>query len=109
MTGLALVQLPEIAGDAPARVRALIGLALLVACAWSLSTARDRVSWRVVGWGLGLQLAFALVVLRTPLGVAFFERINTLVAGLMAYGDEGSRFIFGNLIADVVPVGTVSD
>jgi len=104
--GLVLLQTPDLAGDAPARLRASVGFAVLVACGWALSGARDRISWRLVGWGLGLQIAFALVVLRTPVGVAFFDRVNGVVSELMAYGDQGGGFIFGNLIGDQVPVGT---
>jgi hypothetical protein len=50
---------------APERLRALAGLVLLMGVAYALSTDRRRVSWRVVAWGLGLQLLFALLVLRT--------------------------------------------
>ena len=89
------------------RVRAASGLCLLVALAWGLSTHRRQVSWRLVVWGIGLQIAFALVVLRTPVGVAFFDWMNGLVNAVLGYAEVGGRFVFGNLVSDNVPVGTL--
>lgn len=96
-------------GVAPARMRACVGLVLLVGVAWTLSTARHRISWRLVGWGLGLQIAFALLVLRTPVGVAFFEWVNGLVEATLAYSEAGGAFIFGELTTNEAPVGTVGE
>jgi concentrative nucleoside transporter, CNT family len=86
-----------------------VGLALFLGLAWALSKDRRSISWRVVAWGVGLQLAFALVVLRTPAGVALFEWLNTVVHAVLGYGEEGGRFVFGNLVSDQVPVGTAPD
>lgn len=102
-----LFQDPSFAATTPARLRALVGAGLLIALAWSLSTDRAKISWRVIGWGLGLQLAFAVLVLQTPFGVTFFDWMNGLVRALLGYAEQGGRFIFGNLVSDNVPVGTV--
>ena len=90
-----------------ARLRALVGLGLLIAVAWALSSKRAQISWKLVGWGLGLQVAFALLVLRTPLGVAMFDGLNHVVHAVLGYGTEGARFVFGNLIGNEVPVGSL--
>lgn len=81
-------------------------MVVLVGAAWALSRDRRAVSWRLVAWGLGLQLAFALLVLRTPVGLAFFQGVNGVVEALLGYAEEGGRFVFGNLVSDHVPVGT---
>ena len=96
---------PSFLAADPARLRAALGAVLIVMIAWTLSTDRSKISWRVVGWGLGLQFAFAGLVLQTPLGVAFFEWMNGLVSALLGYAEEGGRFLFGNLVSDNVPVG----
>ncbi|MGY8779196.1 MAG: NupC/NupG family nucleoside CNT transporter [Longimicrobiales bacterium] len=90
-----------------ARLRALVGLGLLIAVAWALSSKRTQISWKLVGWGLGLQVAFALLVLRTPLGVAMFDGLNHVVHAVLGYGTEGARFVFGNLVGNEVPVGSI--
>lgn len=87
------------------RLRSLLGLVLLVVLAWAVSTDRRVVHWRVVFWGLGLQVLLAFVVLRTPAGAAFFEGMNHAVEDVLRHAEEGARFVFGDLIYDNVPVG----
>ncbi len=77
------------------RLLSFVGLFGLVGLAWLASERRDRFPWRLVFWGLGLQLAFALFVLRTPLGLALFEGVNEGVGRLLQFADEGARFLFG--------------
>jgi CNT family concentrative nucleoside transporter len=98
---------PSFLDAGPARLRAAMGAVLIVTVAWTLSTERSKISWRLVAWGLVLQFAFAGLVLQTPLGVAFFDWVNGLVSALLTYGEEGGRFIFGNLVSNNVPVGVV--
>ena len=98
---------PSFLAAGPARLRAAMGAVLIVTVAWTLSTERSKISWRLVAWGLVLQFAFAGLVLQTPLGVAFFDWVNGLVSALLTYAEEGGRFIFGNLVSNNVPVGVV--
>lgn len=91
------------------QLRAALFLAMLVGLGWLLSTARDRISWRVVAWGIGLQVAFALLILRTSLGVAAFDQLNHVVHAILGYGVEGGRFVFGGLVSNEVPVGALED
>lgn len=44
----------------------MFGLAVLLAIGWAFSHHRDRVDWRLVFTGLGLQIVFALFVLGGP-------------------------------------------
>ena len=99
------LQDPAVSSATPARLRGALAAILIVGLAWALSTDRRKVSWRVVAWGLGLQVIFAFVVLRTPVGIAFFDSVNGIVRALLGYAEQGGRFIFGNLVSDNVPVG----
>ncbi len=87
------------------RARSLVGLVLLTALAWVLSVDRRKIPWRVVLWGMGLQLLAAFVVLKTPLGERAFDLLNDAVVALLGYTMDGARFVFGNLVGDNVPVG----
>jgi CNT family concentrative nucleoside transporter len=89
------------------RLRSLVGLVALAGIAWALSTDRRRVPWRVVMWGIGLQLLFALFILKTPAGAALFDTAGALVVGLLGFTLDGASFVFGNLVYDTVPVGVV--
>ncbi len=94
------------AGSSPwSRVRSGVGVLVLVGLAWMVSTRRARAPWRLVAWGVGLQLLFAFLVLGTPVGVAFFEGVNGVVRALLGFALDGGRFVFGNLVGDNVPVG----
>lgn len=105
------VGVPDGVGDTALvdRLRSVVGLVVLLGIAWALSTDRKRVPWRVVGWGLSLQLAFAIVILKTPIGAGAFDAAGAVVTGLLGYTQEGASFVFGNLGADVVPVGVVGE
>jgi CNT family concentrative nucleoside transporter len=80
-----------------ARATAVLGLLVMVGLAWLLSVDRRRVPWRVVAWGIGLQLLLGVLLLRSAAGRVFFLGVNDAVAGLLGYADEGVRFLFGPL------------
>lgn len=87
------------------RLRAVLGLLLLGLIAWSLSSDRRRIPWRIVIWGLALQFGFALFILKTPMGAGIFDVLNTLVVALLGFTVQGASFIFGDLVFNHIPVG----
>ncbi len=75
----------------------LIGIvSILVAC-WYFSTARRAIRLRTVLWGLGLQLGFALFVLKTKAGLRLFEWLGAGADWLLSFSFAGSEFVFGPL------------
>lgn len=87
------------------RAVSLLGLVVFTLLAYLLSVNRKAVDWRLVAWGIGLQLVFALLILRTDAGRGFFVGANDVFNALIGYTVEGARFIFGNLVFNNVPVG----
>jgi CNT family concentrative nucleoside transporter len=88
-----------------------LGLVGMIAIAWVFSTQRRVVPWRVIGWGLGLQLALALLLLKTAFGRAFFVAVNQTVAQFIGFTDAGVAFVAGPLtelgfsfVLDVLPI-----
>ncbi len=79
------------------RLSGLVGLALILAIGILLSHNRSAIRWRVIAWGLGLQLLFAIFVLRIPAGQALFRWLGNLVTGILGYSYIGSEFVFGEL------------
>src|SRR5262245_14750580 len=63
------------------------------------------VNWRTIGWGFGLQLLLALLVLkgRVEIGGRGYsvrgeiESIGALFKAFIGFSDKGSEFVFGNL------------
>lgn len=89
----------------PPQLRSLIGLALLVGIGWALSRDRAAISWRLVAWGLALQLCFGAVVLLTPGAGGFFGAVNDALLRIMSFSDAGAKFLFGDLVFNNIPVG----
>ena len=75
---------------------ALLGLVAMLALAWALSTNRRVVPWRTIFVGTGLQLAFALLILETAPGRAFFLGASRAAGAFLEFADAGSRFVFGD-------------
>ncbi|MDJ0764721.1 MAG: nucleoside transporter C-terminal domain-containing protein [Myxococcota bacterium] len=78
-------------------LRGIFGVVVLLAIAWSLSTHRKKVPWRVIAWGLGLQIVFSILILKTTAGKAVFDAIRDGAARLISFSDAGAGFLFGNL------------
>lgn len=88
------------------RLRSVVGLLVLIGICWALSRNRKAISWRLVGWGVALQLVFGMVVLLTPVGASIFGAINDMLISVLRFSESGSRFLFGDLIFNNLPVGT---
>jgi CNT family concentrative nucleoside transporter len=79
------------------RLTGLLGIGLILGIGIALSRDRRAIRWRVVGWGLGLQVLFAIFVLRVPAGQALFRWLGALVTGILGFSYIGSQFVFGEL------------
>jgi concentrative nucleoside transporter, CNT family len=76
----------------------LFGLATLIGIAFVFSNNKRAVDWKLVLTGIVLQIVFAALVLKVPLGRDIFDAIATGFVHLLDYVDVGSRFIFGSLL-----------
>jgi CNT family concentrative nucleoside transporter len=81
------------------------GIFVLAAVAWALSADRRNVNWRVIGWGIGLQLLIAVFVFVIPAGAKVFLVVNDGVVKLLDSAGEGARFVFGRLALGPGQVG----
>ena len=75
----------------------LLGIVSFLGLAWAMSSNRRQVPWRVVSWGMGLQLIIGLVVFRTPIGQGVFEAANVAIRKLNEFAGEGAKLVFGAL------------
>ncbi|MAX67683.1 MAG: NupC/NupG family nucleoside CNT transporter [Bacteriovoracaceae bacterium] len=79
------------------KLMSLIGLLVMVAIAYALSTSRKHIKWKTILTGLGLQLLFGLFILKTPFGVTVFDSAREAFQSILDYTNEGSKFVFGSL------------
>ncbi|HEX6559926.1 MAG TPA: nucleoside transporter C-terminal domain-containing protein [Longimicrobiales bacterium] len=91
--------------DWPARFISFAGMFVMLLIGWALSYDRKNIPWRVIIYGIGLQIAFAVIILKTAFGAAFFDGVNRVVVALLGFTVEGARFLFGDLVFNNVPVG----
>jgi CNT family concentrative nucleoside transporter len=80
------------------RAVSALGFVAMIAIAWLCSSNRSRIRWDTVAWGVALQLALGVLLLRTGVGRGFFVAVNALVNRFLAYTDVGTRFVFGPLM-----------
>ncbi len=76
-------------------VRGLFGIAGLVLIAFLFSENKRGISWRIVGIGLGLQVAIALILLKVPFISHAFLYLNRAVVALQDATKAGTSFVFG--------------
>jgi CNT family concentrative nucleoside transporter len=79
------------------KLQPLVGLVVILSVAYALSTNRRAIDRRTVAWGLTLQVIFALVVLKTTVGQAVFQRLGAVINRLLDFAFVGSSMVFGPL------------
>jgi CNT family concentrative nucleoside transporter len=81
------------------------GIFVLMGIAWALSRDRRNVNWRVIFWGVVLQVLVALFIFVVPAGAKVFLVVNNAVVKVLESASEGAKFVFGRL---AIPPGQVS-
>src|SRR4030081_1999838 len=87
------------------RFTGILGLLTMLGLAYAFSTNRRAINKKTVVWGLGLQVLFAIFVLKIELGRILFQKAGDAVNRLLSYSFEGSKFVFGALGAQGSSMG----
>src|SRR5580693_2798999 len=87
------------------RYTGILGLLTMLSLAYAFSTNRRAINKKTVAWGLGLQIVFAIFVLKIELGRVLFQKAGDAVNRLLSYAFVGSQFVFGQLGAQGSPMG----
>ncbi len=91
---------------------------VLLGIAFLMSNNKKNVDWRLVVWGLGLQLIFAIIILLPipipglaepiAIGRPFFEFFDTAIKKLLEFSDAGGDFLFASFISNEVDAPLVN-
>jgi len=75
----------------------ILGLLTMLGLAYAFSTNRRAIRVQTVVWGLGLQIVFAIFVLRVDVGRRMFQVAGDAATRVLNYAYVGSEFLFGEL------------
>lgn len=78
--------------------RGLIGIVFIIGLCFLLSANKKKVDWKLVATGLGLQILFAVLVLKVPAVAYVFDWISNKVVDFLNVSEAGADFVFGGLI-----------
>lgn len=79
----------------------ILGIIVLLGIAFAMSNNRKKINYRIVLWGMGLQIIFALFILKTPIGKPIFGFFDKVISKLISFSDAGGDFLFRSFISDV--------
>ena len=79
----------------------ILGIIVLLGITFLLSNNKTLINKNIILWGLGLQISFAIIILKTSFGKALFFYFNILIVKLISFADAGSDFLFTSFIPDV--------
>ena len=77
-----------------------LGVVTLLLIAWAISADRGRPPWRIILGGVGLQIALAALLLKTPGVVDLFNTIASLINDAISSVDQGTLFVWGQSLGD---------
>ena len=89
------------------RFTGILGLLTMLGLAYAFSTNRRAINRKTVAWGLGLQVVFAIFVLKIEIGRVLFQKAGDGVNWLLRFAFVGSKFVFGELGAQGSSMGFV--
>jgi len=79
------------------RAQPLVGAIAILGLAFAFSTDRRAIAFRTIAWGLGFQVVFAVLVLKTAAGAALFTMLGNGFNRLVGFAGVGATFVFGPL------------
>ena len=83
-------------------LRGLIGMLVLIGIAYVFSDNRKAISWKIVGYGLLIQVILAIGVLQVPFVQGTFEFIGKLFVKVLDFTNEGTKFLFSSYSTGVI-------
>lgn len=77
--------------------RGVMGLLVLLAIAFLFSKNKKQIDWKLVGFGVFLQVLFGVLVTQVPLVADGFAVVSRRFVTFLDFSQAGAEFLFGNL------------
>ena len=61
----------------------ILGVIVILGIAYLFSENKKKINWRLVATGLGLQIIFALIILKVPFGRKVFEAASGFITRIL--------------------------
>jgi CNT family concentrative nucleoside transporter len=74
-----------------------IGILIIFCIAFLFSNNRKAINYRLVFSGIFLQVLIALLVLKVPVFIHFFQRMGTGMQRLEQFAKQGANFVYGGI------------
>ena len=82
------------------------GIFIIIGFAWVCSADKKNMNWKVIVWGLVIQVSIAFFIFVVPAGAKFFLFLNDAVIRVLDSASAGAKFVFGRL---AIPPGEISE
>ena len=86
-------------------IRGLLGIGILLAICYLLSTNRRAINWRLVGGAMLLQIIMAFLLIKIAPIRQFFSYIVDIFLIIIKSAEDAARFMFGDLAIGGGPYG----
>lgn len=90
-------------------VHGLVGIMVLLGICYLLSSNRKAIDWKLILGGIGLQFLLAVCILKVGFIYQIFAWISDCFVDLLAFSEEGAKFVFGDWPSDTIVKTTVKD
>lgn len=80
------------------RLVSLLGVIVILGLAFLLSDNKKKINYKMVATGIVAEIVLILAILKIPVVEAFFQGIGYGVNKLFEFTNEGTKFLFGNLL-----------
>tara|TARA_B100002051_G_scaffold34876_1_gene28181 strand:+ start:16781 stop:18457 length:1677 start_codon:yes stop_codon:yes gene_type:complete len=82
--------------------RGMLGIICLLIIAFLFSRNRKEINWMLVGKGLGVQIFFAILILKVPFISTGFEFIGKIFAKIISFTQDGTMFLFSSFETGII-------
>ncbi|MEG0908733.1 MAG: nucleoside transporter C-terminal domain-containing protein [Clostridia bacterium] len=89
------------------RIITILGVLILLSVLYFASTDKDKVDKKMIGKALLMQIIFALIIVKLPIGQFIMDKISAFVTTVINFGYEGLTFVFGGLADSGAPTGMI--